>query len=360
MLPLLVLLGTIAGAWYLLIVRPQQDQQSRHGQLVDRLQVGDHVLTVGGIYGRVVAVEGSSVVLELAPGLQSRIATDGIARIVQAGDARLPSAAPQQQTIEQARTPDMHQEQQHSHEQPMPQFSAPAWAPPQQPYAAPQYQQAHMPAPAPAPASPATTVLRAHVVDAIPSFEPRPWGDLVPRNAPPVAHAQPVAHVAQPVHLHAPFVAPIAHAAPVQLQTLVAHAPAHHGPAAPDAAPIARRKHSRAPQNMGSSLRLDDPTLRDAMDRARNERSELAGEYRKLTAPLVDTSAGAPQPQQHATTPAAMPRPVVGPPSDVIDPALSPSAFQRRAPYAPDPALQPELAPAQAPVPAPMFTATSA
>lgn len=440
MLPLLVLLGTIAGAWYLLIVRPQKEQQTRHGELVERLQVGDHVLTVGGIYGQVVAVEGPSVVLELAPGLTSRIATDGIARIVHAGDGALPSTptptpVPSQEPPTALDTA-MHQHPHHDQQQ-APQHAAPQYHAPAQPWIA---QPAQPPVQLAAPAPPAAAPMH---------HEPRPWGDLAPVNQPPVMpqysvpqyavphyaapqHAQqPVpAYAAAPMHpghaapqhavataipspppLPMPLVRPFAeptqaavqpvahpmqaHPAPMQYVQPPVHpgvqpalVPAHlaQQPAREAAAPTepldaAPRRHSRAPQGMGSSLRLDDPSLRDTMVRARDERTELADEYRKLTAPLVDlgTQADPVQVSQqlHAEpgtafvghdpngmplfaapgSPTAhpvsqypgparpdaaggMPRPVVQAPHAAVDPALSASAFQRRAPYAPDPALQ--------------------
>src|SRR5262245_2834063 len=89
MLPLLVLLASVAGAWYLLIVRPQTTSQQRHTELVERLRVGDHVMTVGGIYGRVAGIDAAGVALDLGAGVTTRIATDGIARIVSEVEAGL-------------------------------------------------------------------------------------------------------------------------------------------------------------------------------------------------------------------------------------------------------------------------------
>ncbi len=509
MLPLLVLLGTIAGAWYLLIVRPQKDLQTRHGRLVERLQVGDHVLTVGGIYGRVTALEGTSVVLELAPGLTTRIATDGIARIVHGGEAALPTpttdgvgmvdAAP---TPRQALDTDMHQHPHSDQQQPQQTFAAPQYVAPQQPYAAPaplapqqhaqpqhaapqhqvaptiqmpaqpQHAAQHQGAPQPqyaapqyaapvqqqyaaAPALPAPPPMLAPIGSSLPTYEPRPWGDVAPVNAQPqhVAHqvqphhapvqpqyapapqqqfthqqhapqqhapAQFAPVAPQPMPLHQPFAPqapqyaasmpqsvpqqqvpqgyaqpvaqlPMTMAAPTLAPAVVqpvVHAPVAAAPVAEEVEEERARRHSRAPQGMGSSLRLDDPSISDTMVRARSERAGLADEYRKLTAPLV-----AVEEQQHAqahaaaqgqqaqlvghdpngmplyATPGApathaiaqypapahpqaahtMPRPVVAAPHPHADPALTSNAFQRSTPYTPDPALQRAPAPAAAP-----------
>lgn len=441
MTPLLVLLGTIAGAWYLLIVRPQKEQQTRHGRLVERLQVGDHVLTVGGIYGRVVAIEQATVVLELAPGLTSRIATDGIARIVHGGEAAIPTHAAQggasaPSISPQAMDTDMHEQQHTPQPQPQAQFApAPVLAqqqfgaqpaaphPQMQPqmqvpvhlHAQPQPVYAAAPVPAPAPIAP---------IAPAPTHEPRPWGDVQPLGAPDVQpqpvhyapqqqpyHPAPVQQYQQPVQhpvdlpspppmpLFVPFaqrqqVAPAQPAyqpvAATEQMPVIQHQPVH----VPQQQPVLQpahlaqhtapreaqaqqqqaqpqqaqdtRRHSRAPKGMGSSLRLDDPTLRDTIARAREERSDLADEYRRLTAPLVDVGPpqqahGAPvepqfvghdvngvplfatpgvpgvHPLEQYPAPAqitAMPRPNVAGPA-TVDPALQTNAFQRPAPYAP-------------------------
>ncbi|MCW2949544.1 MAG: hypothetical protein JWN41_557, partial [Thermoleophilia bacterium] len=130
---------------------------------------------------------------------------------------------------------------------------------------------------------------------------------------------------------------------------------------------VSQKRHSAAPDGMGSSLRLDDPSLRDTLQRARSEREELAAEYRQTTAPLVATvesmfeqpaqvyqqapgqtyqqaseqayQQAAPTYAQPGAAPSQLfergvPRPHVVAPSESADPALR-SAFQRRTPYAP-------------------------
>ncbi len=41
---------------YMLLIRPQQKRQKEHRNLVSDLQVGDNVITIGGIHGQVVAL----------------------------------------------------------------------------------------------------------------------------------------------------------------------------------------------------------------------------------------------------------------------------------------------------------------
>ena len=45
-------------AFYFLLIRPQQKKQKEHGQMVAGLQVGDEVMTAGGILGRITGISG--------------------------------------------------------------------------------------------------------------------------------------------------------------------------------------------------------------------------------------------------------------------------------------------------------------
>ena len=63
-LPLLVL------AMFYLIYMPQQKQKKAQAALLASLDEGDSVLTTGGIYGVIAEVDGDSVYLEVAPGIE--------------------------------------------------------------------------------------------------------------------------------------------------------------------------------------------------------------------------------------------------------------------------------------------------
>lgn len=55
------------GLVYLLLIRPQQQRVRAQRELVAGLEVGDEVVTVGGMLGRVVALEEDVVSVEAAP-----------------------------------------------------------------------------------------------------------------------------------------------------------------------------------------------------------------------------------------------------------------------------------------------------
>jgi preprotein translocase subunit YajC len=72
-LPLLVIL-------YFLMIRPQQKRAQAQAAMMRAVQEGDEVLTTGGFYGYVTAVEDDLFWLELADGVQVRVAKAAVMR----------------------------------------------------------------------------------------------------------------------------------------------------------------------------------------------------------------------------------------------------------------------------------------
>jgi preprotein translocase subunit YajC len=70
--PLLALLLTFALMWVLLI-RPQQRRLRQHQAIVGSLRPGDEIVTAGGIYGTVQAIDDETMTLEVAPGVVLRV-----------------------------------------------------------------------------------------------------------------------------------------------------------------------------------------------------------------------------------------------------------------------------------------------
>ena len=70
--PLLALLLTFALMWVLLI-RPQQRRMREHQQVVASLRPGDEIVTAGGIYGTVQAIDDEAMLLRVAPGVELRV-----------------------------------------------------------------------------------------------------------------------------------------------------------------------------------------------------------------------------------------------------------------------------------------------
>jgi preprotein translocase subunit YajC len=68
----LVLLG---GVFYFLLLRPNRTRQRQQQSLLDSLQVGDEVMTAGGIFGTLKDIdeEDDTVTVEIAPGTNVRM-----------------------------------------------------------------------------------------------------------------------------------------------------------------------------------------------------------------------------------------------------------------------------------------------
>jgi preprotein translocase subunit YajC len=63
--------------WFL-VWRPQAKQQASHRDFLGRLKVGDEVVTGGGIFGRVTALEDDAVQLEISRGTKIRVMRQNI------------------------------------------------------------------------------------------------------------------------------------------------------------------------------------------------------------------------------------------------------------------------------------------
>lgn len=61
---MVIYLAVIFGAMYLLLIRPQRKKQKEEKKMRENLQVGDEVVTIGGIYGRVISLKEDTIVIE--------------------------------------------------------------------------------------------------------------------------------------------------------------------------------------------------------------------------------------------------------------------------------------------------------
>lgn len=67
---------------WLLIVMPQRRRQAAHKAMINGLKPGDEVLTAGGLYGDVTEIGEDEVALEVAPGVEVRVAMRAIATVI--------------------------------------------------------------------------------------------------------------------------------------------------------------------------------------------------------------------------------------------------------------------------------------
>lgn len=69
----------IGGLFYLLMIRPQRTRMRRHQTLIDSLEVGDEVTTIGGIYGRIEFMDEQTAVIQVEGGGRIRVARRALA-----------------------------------------------------------------------------------------------------------------------------------------------------------------------------------------------------------------------------------------------------------------------------------------
>jgi preprotein translocase subunit YajC len=80
----LVLLVAI---FYFLLIRPQQRRARQQRELLSSLEVGDEVVTIGGVFGRIRSMDDEAVILEAEPdGTRLRFVKQAIARKLQPED----------------------------------------------------------------------------------------------------------------------------------------------------------------------------------------------------------------------------------------------------------------------------------
>jgi preprotein translocase subunit YajC len=78
-----IILIAVFGLMWLLLIRPQRRKQLEQARMQDAVEVGDDVLTAGGIHGRVREIEGEIVHVEIAPGITVRLDRRAVAAIAQ-------------------------------------------------------------------------------------------------------------------------------------------------------------------------------------------------------------------------------------------------------------------------------------
>jgi preprotein translocase subunit YajC len=75
------ILVLLAALWFLMI-RPRQRQLKAQQREIAALEVGDEIVTAGGLYGTVKRIDDNEVRVEIAPELEVRIAKRAIAGVL--------------------------------------------------------------------------------------------------------------------------------------------------------------------------------------------------------------------------------------------------------------------------------------
>jgi preprotein translocase subunit YajC len=81
---LIVLVAMFALLW-LFLIAPQRRRAQAQRELVSNVEVGDEILTVGGLIGRVRSTADDELVLEIAPDTRVRVARRAVASVLTPG-----------------------------------------------------------------------------------------------------------------------------------------------------------------------------------------------------------------------------------------------------------------------------------
>ena len=69
------------GIMYFLMIRPQQKQQKQRQAMLSSIRIRDKVITSGGIYGKIIKVKDTSVIVQIAEKVEVEVAKSGIVSI---------------------------------------------------------------------------------------------------------------------------------------------------------------------------------------------------------------------------------------------------------------------------------------
>jgi len=80
----LIIIVVMFALLWLLLIRPQRAKQQQHDRMLETVDVGDEVLSSGGIYGTVRGVDddASELHVEIAPGIEVRMDRRAVGAIV--------------------------------------------------------------------------------------------------------------------------------------------------------------------------------------------------------------------------------------------------------------------------------------
>jgi preprotein translocase subunit YajC len=72
------LFGSIILIMYFFMIRPQQKKQKETKNFLESIKKGDTVVTIGGIHGKIYAIEGDTISLELDKGMKIKVEKSAI------------------------------------------------------------------------------------------------------------------------------------------------------------------------------------------------------------------------------------------------------------------------------------------
>ncbi|MBC7345937.1 MAG: preprotein translocase subunit YajC [Clostridia bacterium] len=66
---------------YFLLIRPQQRQQKKRQEMLSKLRVNDHIVTAGGIHGRITKIKENSLIVRIADKVEIEVDKSAVAYV---------------------------------------------------------------------------------------------------------------------------------------------------------------------------------------------------------------------------------------------------------------------------------------
>ncbi len=98
-LPFIIILGVM----YFLMIRPQKKKEKLKQEMLSQLIVGDKILTIGGIHGKIISIKGDNLIIETGkPSEPStlKITRWAISEVTKPGDENAAQAVEEPETEE--------------------------------------------------------------------------------------------------------------------------------------------------------------------------------------------------------------------------------------------------------------------
>jgi preprotein translocase subunit YajC len=90
----LIFIGAMVVLMWLLVIRPQRRRANEHGEMISQLSVDDEIVTAGGVYGRITAMDGDVLTVQIAPDVSVRVARGAITGRIDAEDEQTQTGHP--------------------------------------------------------------------------------------------------------------------------------------------------------------------------------------------------------------------------------------------------------------------------
>ncbi|MFB6346228.1 MAG: preprotein translocase subunit YajC [bacterium] len=78
---MIMMMVIIFGIFYFLVIRPQRQQQSEREEMIENLEKGDRIITVGGIHGQISSLSEDTFKLNIAKDLKITVQRDKVAAV---------------------------------------------------------------------------------------------------------------------------------------------------------------------------------------------------------------------------------------------------------------------------------------